>query len=107
EDAVLEDQAEPVVMVATKIRKGVAYAGKKVGTLATAMKLRPVLGVRDRDRHVVEILRLYDAESSKRVSVKDVRFITEGANGLHDDDELVLDGNLDVREDVLKLEASE
>jgi RND family efflux transporter MFP subunit len=102
EDALLEDQAPPILMVSAKI-----YDSKRRKKVDKAMKVRPVLGVRDRDQQLVEIIRLFDAESGQRVSIRDIRFIIGGANGLHTGDELQVTGILDLRDDVLKLEESD
>jgi RND family efflux transporter MFP subunit len=105
EDALLEDQSSPMVFVATKIKTEKAPDGrsnaKKIGK---ALKLQPLLGVRDRDLHLVEILRLQASDTGNRVSIRDVRFIVDGAHGLHDDDELLVQGNVDLRDDVVELE---
>jgi RND family efflux transporter MFP subunit len=105
EDALLEDQASPMIFVATKIKTVKSPDGrsnaKKIGK---ALKLQPVLGVRDRDLHLVEILRLQTSDTGNRMSIRDVRFIIDGAHGLHDDDELLVLGNVDLRDDVVELE---
>jgi len=104
EDALLEDQASPVVMAAAEIKTALAPDKRTKVKLGKALKLRPILGVRDRDQQLVEILRLYDAEKGSRVSIRDIRFIIGGAQGLHGDDQLLVTGNLVLRDDVLNLE---
>jgi predicted NACHT family NTPase len=101
--ALMEDQYPPIVIAATKIKNSWTHDGKP-RKVAKALKLRPVLGIRDREQHIVEILRLYDDITGKTVSVRDVRFITAGGHGLHGDDPLVVLGNLDLREDAIALE---
>jgi RND family efflux transporter MFP subunit len=51
-----------------------------------ARRLQVVLGVRDRDRRVVEILSLEDPATKERISPADLLFITSGGNGLQNDD---------------------
>jgi RND family efflux transporter MFP subunit len=97
EDAILEDEAAPAVLVASQIN----FKDKS----AKAQKLRPVLGVRDRDQHLREIVRLNAKDTSNRVSVRDVLFIVEGAHGLHEGDSLFLTGMLKPpRSEVIDLE---
>jgi RND family efflux transporter MFP subunit len=105
ESALLEDQTEPYVMAAAKIKTARTPEGRSK-QVAKAVKLRPILGVRDRDQQVVEIIQLHDPETGKRVSIKDVRFIVTGAQGLHVDDELLVYGIFDLRDDVVALDAS-
>jgi RND family efflux transporter MFP subunit len=89
--ALLEDQEPPLVVVVQDVR-----TEKKDGkdeTLGTARKLRPVLGVRDRSRHVVEIVGLEDPESKEnekkeKVTPEKVLFVVEGAHGLQSKDEV-------------------
>ncbi|HVY16169.1 MAG TPA: hypothetical protein VHB27_13170, partial [Rhodopila sp.] len=54
-------------------------------------KLRALLGVRDRERHLVEILGLEDPEKKEKVSLDDVLFIIEGGHGLHSGDAVRLE----------------
>jgi RND family efflux transporter MFP subunit len=85
EAALLEDQEPPVVVVARPAepdKKG----GDKGEKLWKAQKLRARLGVRDRERHLVEILGL--ESDGKDVPVQGLLFVTAGAHGLQDGDAL-------------------
>jgi RND family efflux transporter MFP subunit len=103
ENAVLEDQASPMVFVATKVKTEVG-ADKRQKKVGKALKLQPLLGIRDRDQHLVEILRLQTTERGNRVYIGEMRFIVDGAHGLHDDDDLLVLGNPDLRDDIAQFE---
>jgi hypothetical protein len=51
-----------------------------------------ILGVRDREHNLVELLGLEepekDGKKGEKVDPHGVLFVTEGAHGLHDDDEV-------------------
>jgi RND family efflux transporter MFP subunit len=84
EAVVMEDQDPPVVVTVVNIEK--KQDKEKHEFLAgKARKLRVILGVRDREKQVVEILKLEDADH-KEVPIADVRFISEGGHGLHEND---------------------
>src|SRR5262249_17426963 len=88
EAAVMEDQNEPFVIVVqdTKTEKNAEGEEETVGE---AHKLRAILGVRDRERHVVEILGLEKGEKKEKVPLEDdLLFVVEGGHGLHDGDEV-------------------
>ncbi len=74
-----------VVVEDVKTEKNAEGHEEKVGK---AKKLRALLGVRDRARHLVEIVRLEDPEKGEPVAAHDLLFVTEGGHGLHDDDEV-------------------
>jgi RND family efflux transporter MFP subunit len=90
ESALLEDQEEPAVLVVTsekkKNEKGVEEEEHEVH------KYLVKLGLRDRDKHKVEILGLIDpkekdAKEKKILPVeKDTEFVVEGGHGLEDGD---------------------
>lgn len=90
EDALLEDQKDPAVLVVTtekeKNEKGEEEEHQVVH------KYQVELGLRDRDKHKVEILGLIDpkekdAKEKKVLPVeKDALFIVEGGHGLEDGD---------------------
>src|SRR5262249_38332017 len=82
--AVQEDQQPPIVIVADEI-KVEKEAGKDVKT-AKARKLQVLLGVRDRARHVIEVLKLIDPESHDTVDPRGQSFVIEGGHGLHNGD---------------------
>ena len=72
----MEDLEVPtVVAVRTSRRRRRRTRKHKLGK---ARKLQVVLGVRDRDRHVVEILGLEDPATKEKVAPKDVLFVTAG-----------------------------
>jgi WD40 repeat protein len=104
EDALLEDQDPPVVMAAQNLKVQKTATGDT--RVATAVALRPVLGVHDRELRRVEILQLRGAQTGDLASIRDVRFIIEGAGGLHDNDPLRVDGDPSPSDDALKLEES-
>jgi RND family efflux transporter MFP subunit len=104
EEALLEDQDPPLVMAAQNGKMQKTASGIGNIRVATALGLRPELGVRDRDLHLVEILGLHAAQSGELVSIRDVRFIIEGAGGLHDGDGLRVEGDPRPHDDALKLE---
>jgi hypothetical protein len=58
--------------------------------LGKARLLQATLGVRDRDRRVVEIVALEDPATRKRVSPAGLLFVTEGGQGLQTDDPVKL-----------------
>lgn len=89
EAALLEDQEEPAVLIVetekTKNEKGEEVEEHKVH------KLQAKLGLRDRNKHRVEILALIDKEKKKEEEVeKDTLFVVEGGHGLEDDDPVTL-----------------
>jgi len=102
EEALLEDQAPPIVMGAVKVED--PNSGMPYKRTRTALRLRPILGVHDRDLHLVEILQLRSVQTGDLVSIRDVGFIIEGGNGLHDNDVLRVEGHAEPRDDALKLE---
>src|SRR5262249_15053614 len=81
EAALQEDQDPPIVIVAADVKTEKDSAGKEE-KIAKARKLQAILGVRDRDRHVVELLRLIDPESHEAVDLHDQLFVIEGGHGL-------------------------
>ncbi len=85
EAALLEDQEEPAVLVVTtekkKNEKGEEEEEHQVH------KYQVKLGLRDRDKHKVEIVGLIDAKEKKAVPLeKDTLFVVEGGHGLEDGD---------------------
>jgi multidrug efflux pump subunit AcrA (membrane-fusion protein) len=90
EAALMEDQEPPLVVVVKEVKTEKNEEGKEE-KLGKARKLRAVLGVRDRDRHLVEIVRLETPEKGEPVPVREALFVIEGGNGLHDDDALKLE----------------
>jgi membrane fusion protein (multidrug efflux system) len=89
ESALMEDQEPPLVVVVKDLKTEKNEEGKEE-KLGKARKLRAVLGVRDRDRHLVEIVRLEPLEKGEPAPVREALFVIEGGNGLHDDDAVKL-----------------
>jgi WD40 repeat protein len=100
----LEDQGAPMVFVAMKVKTETSPDKRIKKTVGKAIKLQPLLGVRDRDKHLVEILRMQTTDRGNRVYIGEARFIVDGAHGLHDDDDLLLLGNPDPRDDIIQFE---
>jgi hypothetical protein len=99
ETALLEDQEEPAVLVVEtkkkKDKKGNVIKDKegKEEEEHHVHKLVAKLGLRDREKHRVEILGLFKVEEEKKESVKlekDTLFIVESGHGLEDDDLVTL-----------------
>src|SRR5579875_2663721 len=91
EAALLEDQEEPAVLV-VETEKKKDKDGKEEEE-HHARKLVAKLGLRDRDKHRVEILGLFEVEEEKKKPVpleKDTLFIVEGGHGLEDKDLVTL-----------------
>ncbi len=88
EAALMEDQDPPaVVVVQEEIEE---HEGKKEKKLK-AHVLPVKVGLRDRVNHRVEILSLEAGEKKKAPDIKGLLFVTEGGNGLHDDDPVKLE----------------
>jgi RND family efflux transporter MFP subunit len=103
EDSLLEDQSVALVLGAVKPEKPITGFGRS-RRLALAVRLRPVLGIRDRDARLVEILQLRSAQTGELMSIRDVRFIVEGGHGLHDDDLLKVEGGAGPAPEAVQLE---
>jgi membrane fusion protein (multidrug efflux system) len=90
ESALMEDQDPPgvIVFVNMEVKKNEQGKDEKVGK---AKRLSAKVGVRDRRWHVVEILGLEAGEKKEAFPLQDALFITEGAQGLQDDDAIKLD----------------
>jgi multidrug efflux pump subunit AcrA (membrane-fusion protein) len=90
EAAVMEDEEDPFVVVVQDIKTEKNDEGEEE-TVGKAHKLRAILGVRDREHNVVEILGLEKGEGEKKEKVPledELRFVVEGGHGLHDGDEV-------------------
>ncbi len=91
EAALLEDQEEPAVLIVeTEKKKG--KDGKEEEEHHVHKRVAK-LGLRDREKHRVEILGLFEVEEEKKKPVKlekDTLFIVEGGHGLEDDDLVTL-----------------
>ena len=88
--ALIEDLDVPTVLAIKDLKT--EKKDDEEHKLGTAWKLQVVVGVRDREHGLVEILELKDPESKTRKSVpaKDLLFVTAGGNGLHTDDPVEL-----------------
>jgi RND family efflux transporter MFP subunit len=87
EAALLEDQEEPAVLV-VETEKKKDKDGKEEEE-HHVHKLIAKLGLRDREKHRVELLGLFKVEEDKKTPValeKDTLFVVEGGHGLEDDD---------------------
>jgi RND family efflux transporter MFP subunit len=90
ESALMEDQDPPGVTVFTNMETKKNAEGKEE-KLGKAKRLRAKIGVRDRRWKVVEILGLEAGEKKETFPLEDALFITEGGQGLQDDDIVKLD----------------
>lgn len=84
EAALMEDRDVPIVVAVHDVK-----TEKKDGEehkIGKARKLEAVLGVRDRERGLVEILALHDPATKDKVAPDDLLFVTAGAHGLQNDD---------------------
>jgi RND family efflux transporter MFP subunit len=95
ESALLEDQEEPAVLIIEtekkKDKEGHVIKDKegKEEEEHHVHKRVAKLGLRDREKHRVEILGLFEVEEEKKKPVpleKDTLFVVEGGHGLEDDD---------------------
>lgn len=91
ESALLEDQEDPAVLVVETEKK--KNKDSKEEEEHHVHKLVAKLGLRDRDKHRVEILGLFEVKEEKKKPVpleKDTEFVVEGGHGLEDDDLVTL-----------------
>ncbi len=85
EAAVMEDLNQPFVVVVEDVKTEKDKEGHDQ-KLGEARKLQAVLGIRDREKHLVEILGLEDPEKKEKVPLDDLLFVIEGGRGLHNED---------------------
>jgi membrane fusion protein (multidrug efflux system) len=84
ETALMEDRDPPTVVAVQDVKSEKKNGDEqKVGKVR---KLQATLGVRDRDRHVVELLGLVDPATKETVAPQRLLFVTAGGNGLQNDD---------------------
>lgn len=85
EAALMEDLNQPFIVAVENVKTEKNKEGdeEKHGE---ARKLQAILGIRDRERHVVEILGLEDPEKKEKVAPDGLLFIIEGGHGLHNGD---------------------
>jgi RND family efflux transporter MFP subunit len=91
EAALLEDQEEPAVLI-VETEKKKDKEGKEEEEHHVHKRVVK-LGLRDREKHRVEILGLFEVEEDKKKPVpmeKDTLFVVEGGHGLEDDDLVAL-----------------
>jgi membrane fusion protein, multidrug efflux system len=90
EAALMEDQDPPgvIVFVNMETKKNDQGKEEKVGK---AKRLKARIGIRDRRWKVVEILGLEAGEKKETFPLEDALFISEGGQGLQDDDVVKLD----------------
>ncbi len=98
QSAVSEDEPTPtVVIVEPKVEKDPATG--KEETFTAARRLQAVLGLRDREKHFVEILSLSDPDKESKTKwqgeVKDQQFIVEGGQGLQTGDKVKMEAEGD------------
>jgi RND family efflux transporter MFP subunit len=85
ESALLEDQEPPMVVIVEDLHT-IKDEGKDV-EVGTARKLRVQTGIRDRNLHAVEVLRLEDPEKKGQVPLDNsLQFVIKGAQGLQTGD---------------------
>ena len=92
--ALLEDQDPPMVVVIQELKTEKNKEGEEEKK-GKAKRLRAIVGVRDRNWHVVEILRLEDPETKEVVPLTDALIVVEGGHGLHDADLVKIDEEAD------------
>jgi RND family efflux transporter MFP subunit len=87
-EAVLsEDRDVPTVVVVEDVKT--EKKGEEETKLGKARRLEAKIGVRDREHHVVELIALEDPEKKKeKVSPDGLLFVTEGGQGLKNDDKV-------------------
>jgi RND family efflux transporter MFP subunit len=84
EAALMEDLEHPTVIAVQEVKTEKGPDGEN--KLGKARLLHAVLGVRDRQRHVAELLGLEDPEKKEKINPQDVLFVTEGGHGLRNGD---------------------
>jgi multidrug efflux pump subunit AcrA (membrane-fusion protein) len=88
EVAVAEDREIPTVVAVTDVKTEKKHGEEQ--QVGKARTLQAVLGVRDRDRGVVELLGLKDPATKESVAPEGLLFVTVGGNGIQNDDEVKL-----------------
>jgi multidrug efflux pump subunit AcrA (membrane-fusion protein) len=95
--ALIEDQQPPTVVVVEEVEAKNADGSVQMNEDGTpekvwkARKLKAEVGVRDREKHVVELKGLTD-DKDKKVEIKEsMLFVTEGGHGLEDGDEVTVE----------------
>jgi RND family efflux transporter MFP subunit len=90
EEALMEDQDPPGVLVAEDVKTTKDEKGKEQQT-GTARQLQAKIGIRDRVLHQVEILGLADKEKKWKGSLEEALFIVEKGQGLQTGDAVKLE----------------
>jgi RND family efflux transporter MFP subunit len=88
EAAIAEDRDVPTVVAVQDVKT--EKKGDEEVTVGKVRKLHVALGVRDRERGVVEILSLEDPVNKEKVAPDGLLFVTVGGQGLQNDDEVKL-----------------
>jgi RND family efflux transporter MFP subunit len=88
--ALLDDQTPPGVIALVGLETK-SEEGKKDEKVGKAKRLQATIGVRDRRWHVIEILSLTAGEKKEPFPLQDALIITEGGQGLQDDDPVKLE----------------
>jgi multidrug efflux pump subunit AcrA (membrane-fusion protein) len=88
ESAVTEDRDVPTVLAVEDVKTEEKDGEEE--KLGKARLLQATLGIRDRERRVVEIVALEDPATKKRVAPRGLLFVTEGGQGLQTDDPVKL-----------------
>jgi RND family efflux transporter MFP subunit len=88
ESAIMEDLDIPTLIAIQDIKTEEKDGEKH--QVGKARKLQVVLGIRDRERSVVEIIRLRDPATGEAVVPEGLLFVTSGAHGLQNDDAVTL-----------------
>jgi RND family efflux transporter MFP subunit len=90
EEALMEDQDPPGVLIAEDIKTSKDEKGKEQQT-GTARQLQAKIGIRDRVLHQVEILGLTDKEKKWKGNLEEALFIVEKGQGLQTGDAVKLE----------------
>lgn len=85
EAALMEDLNQPFVVAVENVKTEKNKEGNEEKH-GEAHKFRAILGVRDHERHVVEILGLEDPEKKEKVDLEGLLFVIEGGHGLQNGD---------------------
>jgi multidrug efflux pump subunit AcrA (membrane-fusion protein) len=90
QSALIEDQDPPSVLIVEDVKTEKDADGEKQQT-GTVRRLTAIVGVQDRVKHEVAILRLEDPEGKWKGKIEDTLFITQNGQGLQTGDAVRLD----------------
>jgi RND family efflux transporter MFP subunit len=88
EACIMEDLEVPVVTAVEDVKT--EKKGDEEQQVGKVRTLQAVLGVRDRDKHIVEVLDLEDPATKEKVAAEGLLFVTAGGNGLKTGDAVKL-----------------